>query len=60
MDIYDYLKVVNKNYFPQWRAGQLITNFQEWLLHNKKITDLFYIEDYTLIKYIEEFVALMK
>jgi hypothetical protein len=40
---------------PDWRFGQFILNFISWY-YNKYKTDIFYIEDDEMIKYIKEFV----
>ena len=42
--------------FPDWRFGQLVNNLERWLQVNKKINDIFYIEEDTMLRYINEFV----
>lgn len=51
---YDELKQIHKEYFPDWRFGQLCSNFFGWLTSNKKI-DLFFPEEKEMIKHIREY-----
>ena len=51
---YDELKKIHKEYFPDWRFGQLCCNFFGWLVSEKKI-DLFSPEEDEMIEYIREF-----
>lgn len=51
---YDELKQIHKEYFSDWRFGQLCSNFFGWLASNKKI-DLFFPEEEEMIKYIREY-----
>ena len=57
---YNTLMNLHMENFPDWRVGQFISNFEGWLLHNKKIDDIFYIEDDAMLDYINEFVERMK
>ena len=52
---YDELKMVHKEYFPDWRFGQLCSNFFGWLAVEKKM-DLFFPEENEMIEYIREYV----
>lgn len=43
-------------YFPDWRFGQLISNFMRFLSVEASINDTFYIEDEEMLKYLDKFV----
>ena len=43
-----------KTYFPDWRFGQLCSNFFGWLASEKKI-DLFFPEEDEMITYLKEY-----
>lgn len=51
---YEKLKVIHKNYFPDWRFGQLCSNFFGWLMSEKKI-DLFFPEEADMLRYFKEY-----
>lgn len=51
---YGELKQIHKEYFPDWRFGQLCSNFFGWLMSNKKI-DMFFPEENKMIEYIREY-----
>jgi len=51
---YQELTNVHMTYFPDWRFGQLIYNFNRWFVSEKK-RDTFYIEEDEMIKYIKEY-----
>lgn len=57
-DFYNELKFLHKKYFPDWRFGQMLMNFQHWCYLVKKISDIFYLEEDEFLfyfnKYIEE------
>lgn len=53
-DFYDTLKEIHKTYFPDWRYGQLCSNFFGWLMSEKQI-DLFFPEENEMLKYLKEF-----
>lgn len=46
---------LHKKYFPDWRVGQFDSNFYGWLASTYHI-DLFFPEEFEMIKYIKEFV----
>ena len=54
---YNQLKEIHKEYFQDWRFGQLCSNFFSWLVSEKKV-DLFFPEEYQMIKYIREFAGI--
>ena len=51
---YDTLKEIHKFYFPDWRFGQFIINFQRWyeIIYRN---DIFYLEENELLDKIKEF-----
>ena len=51
---YDEMKKIHKESFPDWRFGQLCSNFFGWLMSEKKI-DLFFPEEDEMIKFFEEY-----
>ena len=51
---YDELKDIHKKSFPDWRFGQLCSNFFGWLVSEKKV-DLFFPEEDKMIEYIKEY-----
>ena len=54
---YDELKKIHKEYFPDLRFGQLMSNFFGWLASEKKV-DLFFPEEEQMIKYIRWFAGI--
>lgn len=57
-DFYNQLRYIHITYLPDWRFGQLCSNFFGWLIQNKGV-DLFYPEDDQMIDYIKEYVSEM-
>lgn len=57
---YNELMKIHMENFPDWRFGQLINNLERWLQVNKKIDDIFYIEEDAMLRYINEFVEDLK
>lgn len=51
---YDEMKEIHKKSFPDWRFGQLMSNFFGWLMSEKK-KDLFFPEEDDMIKYFREY-----
>ena len=51
---YEEVKKIHRDYFPDWRFGQLCSNFFGWLYseHNK---DLFFPEEDVMLEYLEEY-----
>ncbi len=49
------LQHIHVTYFPDWRFGQLIINFQSWLKREKNIEDMFYIEEIEISNFLLEF-----
>lgn len=51
---YDELKEIHKQ-VPDWRFGQLYSNFFGWLMSKKKI-DFFFPEEDKMLEYLKEFI----
>ena len=51
---YDVLRDVHKEHFPDWRFGQLMTNFLSWVYSEKK-RDPFFPEEDEMLEYIKEY-----
>lgn len=59
-NFYNDLMKIHIEHFPDWRFGQLINNLERWLQVNKKIDDIFYIEEKGMLRFINEFVEDIK
>lgn len=55
-EFYNELMKIHMENFPDWRFGQLISNLERWLQMNKKINDIYFIEENAMLRYINEFV----
>ena len=55
-NFYDTVKQIHKKSFPDWRFGQLMSNFFGWLYSEKKI-DLFFPEEDKMLDYFKEFAG---
>ena len=53
-DFYDEMRDIHMKSFPDWRFGQLMSNFFGWLMSEKK-RDLFFPEEDEMIGYFREF-----
>ena len=51
---YDEMRDIHAKSFPDWRFGQLMSNFFGWLMSEKK-KDLFFPEEDEMIGYFKEF-----
>ena len=51
---YDEMRDIHIKSFPDWRFGQLMSNFFGWLMSEKK-KDLFFPEEDEMIEYFKEF-----
>lgn len=51
---YDEMKKIHKMSFPDWRFGQLMSNFLGWL-YSVKRRDPFFPEDEDMIEYFREY-----
>ena len=53
-NFYDEMRGIHMKSFPDWRFGQLMSNFFGWLMSEKK-KDLFFPEEDEMIKYFREY-----
>jgi hypothetical protein len=53
-NFYTELCQIHKEYFPDWRFGQLCSNFFGWLASAKQ-TDLFFPEESRMLEYLHEY-----
>ncbi len=53
---YDELKELHKKYWPDWRFGQLCSNFFGWLTQEKKVM-MFFPEENQMIEYLKEYTG---
>lgn len=51
---YDEMKEIHKKSFPDWRFGQLMSNFLGWV-YSEKGRDCFFPEEEEMIEYFREF-----
>lgn len=54
-DFYRELQEVHITYFPDWRFSKLVSNIQIWLANEKKIFDMFYLEEVPMMNFIREY-----
>lgn len=55
-NFYEEIEKVHKEYFPDWRFGQLYSNFFTWLVSVKK-KDPFFIEESQMKTLLEEYIS---
>ena len=53
-DNYDRMKKIHQEKLPDWRFGQLMSNFLGWLAQQNKMC--FYLGDAQMLRYFEEYV----
>ena len=53
-NFYDIMKLLHQSCFPDWRFGQLCSNFFGWLASEKQV-DLFFPEEDKMIEYFREY-----
>lgn len=53
-NFYDTIKKIHKEEFPDWRFGQLCSNFFGWL-YSEKGLDCFFPEEDDMLKYLKEY-----
>lgn len=51
---YEEVRNIHINYFPDWRFGQLCSNFFGWLA-SEKGKDLFFPEEDKMLEYLKEY-----
>ena len=54
-NFYDELKKMHKECVPDWRFGQLCSNFFGWLMQEKNM-DLFFPEEDEILIYLKEYL----
>lgn len=52
---YENLRDIHITYFPDWRFGQFIYNFENWYLHSYQ-NDIFFIEDDKMSELFTEYL----
>ena len=55
-NFYQELYRIHKQHFPDWRFGQLCSNFFGWAMSEKK-RDLFFPEEKEMLEYWKEFAG---
>ena len=55
-NFYQELCRIHKQHFPDWRFGQLCSNFFGWVMSEKK-RDLFFPEEKEMLEYWKEFAG---
>lgn len=55
-DFYKRMCEIHKEKVPDWRFGQLCSNFFGWLVSEKQ-KDLFFPEDKQMLEYFEEYMG---
>ena len=53
---YATIKNIHRKAFPDWRFGQLMSNFFGWLSYEKGV-DLFFPEEDKMLEYFKEFAG---
>lgn len=53
-DFYSQLCEIHKKSFPDWRFGQLCSNFFGWLVFEKN-RDIFFPEESEMLTYLKEY-----
>lgn len=53
--MYDEMCRLHKKYVPQWRYGQLCSNFFGWLM-NVQRRDLFFPEEDEMLRWLKEYI----
>lgn len=54
-NLYKVLHEVHKKSFPDWRFGQLISNWMGWCVSKGKCSDIFFPEDNKWEQWIKEY-----
>ena len=53
--MYDEMCRLHKKYLPQWRYGQLCSNFFGWLIHTQG-RDLFFPEEDEMLRWFKTYI----
>lgn len=56
---YEEFKNIHRKHFPDWRFGQLISNFFGWIASAKE-RDIFFPEEEEMLKLFHEYVDNLK
>lgn len=59
-NLYDIFHKIHKEYFPDWRFGQLMSNFFGWCTSTGRCGDIFFPEDDQWEQWIVEYVEYLK
>ena len=55
-DFYETLCKLHKTYFPDWRFGQLCSNFFGWIGYKHK-SDIFFPEEAEMLELMREYIT---
>lgn len=58
-DFYEEFKNIHRKHFPDYRFGQLISNFFGWVISEKE-RDIFFPEEKEMLKLFREYVDSLK
>ena len=58
-NFYEEFKNIHRKHFPDWRFGQLISNFFGWIVSTKE-RDIFFPEEKEMLKLFQEYVDSFK
>lgn len=58
-NFYEEFKDIHRKHFPDWRFGQLISNFFGWIVSTKG-RDIFFPEEEEMLKLFREYVDSFK
>ena len=58
-DFYEEFKNIHRKHFPDYRFGQLISNFFGWIVSAKE-RDIFFPEEEEMLKLFHEYVDSLK
>lgn len=56
---YEELKELHKEFLPDWRFGQFMSNFIMWMLNSQSI-DVFFLEEGKLLSYVKRYIESIK
>lgn len=52
--IYDQIRSIHMEHFPDWRVGQLMSNFMGFVMRTHGV-DPFFVEEDKFLEYLNEF-----
>lgn len=56
-DFYKILTTIHMRKFPDWRFGQFMYNFFNWM-YTEKNKDIFFPEEEEMLEYLKEFAGI--